>query len=203
MYKKKKKQLGAWFLRNIHDMRSPKWLRSKARLWSVGLNADDRISTHSWYFCMPHPRFQSCDPPWPSSVWMIHYRSSHDTSHKKKNWAYTHLTLTLLSLFLSFFFLFFFFIFLFFCLSFFLCACVCNKFLNQNRFLLCIPFCLCFWKRFLVVTAWWKYGKHKKRCVFIFFWCIRISLLAITLWWKCRKRKNKMCSYSLLAFAYL
>lgn len=46
--------------------------RLKARCRYTGYGADDLASTHPHHFHTPQPRFQSHDPPWPSSFRMIH-----------------------------------------------------------------------------------------------------------------------------------
>ena len=47
-------------------------MRSKARLRSVAYGTDDKVSTRSHHRCTPKPRFRSGDPPWPSSLRMVH-----------------------------------------------------------------------------------------------------------------------------------
>ena len=51
---------------SIHEMKSPRSPRSKARLTSVGYGAGNIVSTYSHHFCTPQPSFRSHDPPRPS-----------------------------------------------------------------------------------------------------------------------------------------
>ena len=55
-----------WCLSCIHEVMSPRQVRLKARLRSVGCGADNRISTRRRHFCTTQPHFW---PLWPARTW--------------------------------------------------------------------------------------------------------------------------------------
>ena len=69
----------------------PGSVHSGSASWDYGSNQDWKRGLGMWcrwqdlytlfYFCTYQPHFWSCDPPWPSSLWMVHLAFSYQKVH--------------------------------------------------------------------------------------------------------------------------